>query len=223
MQGRKKSNQEEEKKSIPSGSSAGRGRGFTKKPSTKYTSIKTASPFATKKTHKTNFGYVYSAGGVPARVNHGSVVNRIQWTQPPSSLGFDPLLVTCFEGLMETEHPFNFVAAEAAKELMMSDGAFDKCTPILSRLVPPLRLALSSRDKTIILNALELLRILSETVGEELTGSVNPLLAPIGKKMTEKAYRDKAVETLNTVEEQGGPDALAIIKTKIPTYSSIYS
>ncbi len=42
--------------------------------------IKTADPFgqATKK-HKTNFGYVYSAGGVPCRINHGTVVHKIQW------------------------------------------------------------------------------------------------------------------------------------------------
>ena len=53
---------------------------FTSKPSTKLTSIKTADPFSDSKKHKTNFGYAYSAGTVPCRIEHGSIKNKLQWS-----------------------------------------------------------------------------------------------------------------------------------------------
>ena len=56
---------------------------YTQKPSAKYTSIKTADPFATTaKKHKTIFGYVYTSGGVPCRIQHGGVNNHLVWDKP---------------------------------------------------------------------------------------------------------------------------------------------
>jgi hypothetical protein len=51
--------------------------GFVGKPSEKFKTAKTADPFTSAKKHKTNFGYVYSSGGIPCRINHGSVKNQI--------------------------------------------------------------------------------------------------------------------------------------------------
>ena len=56
---------------------------FTSKPSSRLTGIKTADPFSSTKKHKTNFGYVYSAGGIPCRIMHGSISNKLQWTAEP--------------------------------------------------------------------------------------------------------------------------------------------
>jgi len=36
-------------------------------------------------------------------------------------LTYDPLLSHCFEGLMETEHPYAFVAFQALKEMLQAD------------------------------------------------------------------------------------------------------
>jgi hypothetical protein len=44
---------------------------------------------------------------------------------------YDPILVNCFEGLLETEHPYNFLAFEAMKELLDSQTAPQKTVPIL--------------------------------------------------------------------------------------------
>lgn len=56
---------------------------YTNKPSAKYTSIKTADPFATSaKKHKTAFGYVYTSGGVPCRIQHGGITNHLVWDKP---------------------------------------------------------------------------------------------------------------------------------------------
>ena len=34
------------------------------------------------------------------------------------ALPYDPLLVTCFDGLIEEGHPFNFIAFNAIKEML---------------------------------------------------------------------------------------------------------
>jgi hypothetical protein len=58
------------------------------KPSEKYSKIKSSDPFAVGKKHKTNFGYVYSAGGIPCRIQHGSVRMRLKWDIEPESILF---------------------------------------------------------------------------------------------------------------------------------------
>lgn len=55
------------------------------KPSDKISKIKTSDPFAGTKKHKTNFGYVYSAGGIPCRILHGSVKLKLKWDIEPES------------------------------------------------------------------------------------------------------------------------------------------
>ena len=57
--------------------------GFTEKPSDRFKKVKAADPFTSTKKHKTNFGYVYSSGGIPVRINHGGVKNSIQWDKQP--------------------------------------------------------------------------------------------------------------------------------------------
>lgn len=48
------------------------------KPSDKLTKVKTSNPFASTKTkQKTNFGYAYTAGTIPCRINHGCNFNRL--------------------------------------------------------------------------------------------------------------------------------------------------
>ena len=34
------------------------------------------------------------------------------------SLSYDPLLITCFDGLIEEGHPYNFLAFNAIKEML---------------------------------------------------------------------------------------------------------
>ena len=84
---------------------------------------------------------------------------------------FDPILVVCFEGLLETEHPYNFASKQSIKELLQSEvnityiqGAKDKVVPILSKLINPLRLALASNVNDTFGNALEILEIVSINV-----------------------------------------------------------
>lgn len=45
---------------------------------------------------------------------------RLQWNNGVTvdSLNYDPLLVTCFDGLIEEGHPFSFIAFNAIKEML---------------------------------------------------------------------------------------------------------
>eukprot|EP00347_Sterkiella_histriomuscorum_P012450 403368524 len=189
----------------------------------KQDSLKNPDPFSGAKKHKTNFGYVYSSGGVPIRINHGSVRNNIQWDKSPQELDYDPLLINCFEGLLETEHPYALCAYKGAIELLQSPGASEKTIPIIQKLIMPLRGAFMSADKDIWDKGLEALKLLSQTTGHHLTGHIHILLAQLNKKMTTKQMREKILGVLNTIEEQGGKEALDVLRQKIPTYTSIYS
>jgi len=87
----------------------------------------------------------------------------------------------------------------------------------------PLRAAFLSPDMTIWTRALDSLKLLSETVGHNLTPQIHIILAQLNKKMTlNKKVRESVMGVLNTIEERGGKDALEVIRQKIPTYTSIY-
>ncbi|RXM27188.1 PACRG-like protein [Acipenser ruthenus] len=91
---------------------------------------------------QSTFAAVYSKGGIPCRLVHGSVKHRLQWECPPETIHFDPLLITLAEGLRETKHPYTFVSREGFKELLLVDGAAEKAIPLLAKLVPALKAAL---------------------------------------------------------------------------------
>jgi len=57
--------------------------------------------------------------------------------------------------LQETEHPYQFVAMQALREMLETESAPEKVIPILQKLVLPLRQALISRDTKIWNNAIE--------------------------------------------------------------------
>lgn len=114
------------------------------------------------------------------------------------------MLINCFEGLLETEHPYSFVANKALVELLQAEGAGEKTIPIASKLVLPLRSAFLSSDQAIWDRSLEALRLLSQAVGHHLTPHLHILLAQLNKKMTmNKKMRDKILQILNSIEEQG--------------------
>ena len=44
----------------------------------------------------------------------------LQWNKDVNleDLSYDPILTTCCEGLVETNHPYNFIANTAVKEML---------------------------------------------------------------------------------------------------------
>ena len=170
---------------------------------------------------KTNFGFVYSAGGIPCRIEHGGVNLKLVWDIPVEQLDYDPILVTCFEGLLETEHPYNFLGKQCIRELLGAEGAKEKVEPILGKLIVPLKNAIKCDIPEIFCEAMNDLEILSNMLKDKLNPYLHFFLQNINKKSFNIKYKDRVFEILKTLEENGGPEVYKEIKRKIPTYTSI--
>nr|KAF6388200.1 parkin coregulated like [Myotis myotis] len=155
---------------------------------------KTINPFGEQARATSAFAAVYSKGGIPCRLVHGSVKHRLQWDSPPENLSFDPLLITLAEGLRETKHPYTFVSKEGFRELLLVRDAPEKAVPLLPRLSPVLKAALAHSDDEVFERGLNALVQLSVVVGPSLNDHLKHLLTS---------------------------GSLIIIKAKIPTYCSI--
>jgi hypothetical protein len=191
------------------------------KPTEKLRSVKLGNPFIPSNKHKTNFGFVYSAGGIPCRIEHGGVNLKLNWSIPIEKLDYDPILITCFEGLLETEHPYNFVGKQCIRELLAAEGAKEKVEPILSKLIGPLKDAIKCDNPEIFGEAMNDLQILSNMVKDKLNKYVHFFLQNLNKKSFNPKYKERVFEVLKTLEENGGPEVFKEIKRKIPIYTSL--
>ncbi|XP_069924196.1 PACRG-like protein isoform X1 [Oryctolagus cuniculus] len=182
---------------------------------------KTINPFGEQSRAPTAFAAIYSKGGIPCRLVHGSVKHRLQWECPPENLAFDPLLITLAEGLRETKHPYTFVSKEGFKELLLVKGASEKAMPLLPRLIPVLKAALVHSDDEVFERGLTALVQLSVIVGPSLNDHLKHLLTSLSKRLMDKKFKEPITSALQKLEQHGGSGSLTIIKSKIPTYCSI--
>ena len=189
-------------------------------PTAKLRKIKLGNPFAVGTKHKTNFGHVYSAGGIPCRIEHGNVNMKLVWSIPPESLEYDPTLIICFEGLLETLHPYSFAAKQCVRELLSAKGAREKVIPILGRLIPHLKNALVCDNPDTFLEAMNVVEMLSDLVGDLMNPYLHFFLQSINKRSFNLKYKERVFDLMRTLESNGGPEALVEIKKKVPTYMS---
>ena len=189
-------------------------------PTAKLRKIKLGNPFAVGTKHKTNFGHVYSAGGIPCRIEHGNVNMKLVWSIPPESLEYDPTLIICFEGLLETLHPYSFAAKQCVRELLSAKGAQEKVIPILGRLIPHLKNALVCDNPDTFLEAMNVVEMLSDLVGDLMNPYLHFFLQSINKRSFNLKYKERVFDLMRTLESNGGPEALVEIKKKVPTYMS---
>ena len=176
-------------------------------------------PFRAASKHKTNFGYVYSVGGIPCRLDFiGNM--KIRWSIPPNQLDYDPILEICFEGLLETEHPYNFIARECIKELIKAENSYNKILPLLPKLLVHCRKALECDIEEVFLNAMDIVGLLSNLVKEKMNKYLYLILQPINKRSFKMKYKEKVFDLLKDIENNGGEETYYLIKNKIPTYTS---
>jgi hypothetical protein len=128
---------------------------------------------------KSAFGAVYANGGIPCRLVHGSVKNRLTWNTPPDEVQFDPVLVILAEGLKESVHPFSFVSQAGFRELLEVPDAHEKVLPILPRLIQPIKNALVSDIDSVFENGLNALMQLSGAVGPYLNPHLKVYLSTV--------------------------------------------
>ncbi|XP_067948616.1 PACRG-like protein [Watersipora subatra] len=204
-------------KSKPSSANSDSGR--VSRPSDKL-NPKTCDPFNDKK-NVSAFVSVYSNGGLPCRLIHGSVKHKLAWNSPPEQTPFDPLLVTLAEGLKETMHPYSFVARQGFVELLSIPDAGPKALPVLSKVIGPIRTALNNADSKVFEAGLDALAALSAAVRESLNQHLKQFLVPLSKRLLDTQFRDNIIKVLQAIETNGGKEATGVIKSKIPTYNSI--
>ncbi|XP_053108517.1 PACRG-like protein isoform X2 [Hemicordylus capensis] len=184
---------------------------------------KTIDPFGVQSRAPSAFAAIYSKGGIPCRLVHGSVKHKLQWDCHPETLQFDPLLITLAEGLKETRHPYTFVSREGFKELLLVEDAAQKAVPLLPRLVPVLKVALAHSDGEVFERGLNALVQLSAVVGPALNDHLKHLLSSLSKRQMSKKFKEQTMDALQKLEQYGGKESLTVIKSKIPTYCSISS
>ena len=145
---------------------------------------------------------------------------KLKWDIQPENLDYDPTLIICFEGLLETKHPYNFAGKQCVRELLTAKGAADKVLPVLPRLISPLRNALASNKDEVFTEAMNVTEQLSLLVKDKLNPYLHFFLQMINKRSFNLKYKERVFDLLRVLELNGGDEALRIIKTKIPTYIS---
>ncbi|CAD8127445.1 unnamed protein product [Paramecium sonneborni] len=191
--------------------------------------IKMVDPFSNNYQRNINsFAYVYEAGGIPCKINyhaHGNM--KIQWIPDVNiqTLPYDPVLVTCFNGLLDDVQPYLAIATTAIQYMLSNEVAQEKIISLLPKLVLPLRNALSSKSDKVFSSALTVLIYLSNIVGSHLDKYLKLFLVPIWQRQNHSAFSEQIRLAFLTLENNGvfqiinqGTEVYQIIKQKIPTY-----
>ncbi|CAL8289764.1 unnamed protein product, partial [Gadus morhua 'NCC'] len=152
------------------------------------------------------------------------------------SLDYQHYLPLFFDGLSETNHPYEFLARLGVHEMLEhGDG---KILPVIPLLIIPIRNGLNTRIPQVLCNmmkALQQLVVSEERVGEALVPYFRQIL-PIFRIFKNKNTNigdcidysqrkrmniaDLIQETLELFERHGGNDAFINIKYMVPTYES---
>ena len=90
------------------------------------------------------------------------------------------------EGLMETTHPYNFVAQQGLIDLLQSEGAQSKLIPILKGIILPLRNALAQHPRENVKVTLKIFKLMVDLCGKAMLPYIKNLLPPLGKHITDK-------------------------------------
>ncbi|KAJ7412911.1 PACRG-like protein [Willisornis vidua] len=99
-----------------------------------------------------------------------------------------------------------------------------KCLPETIPFDPLLiTLAEAHADDEVFGRGLDALVQLSAVVGPSLNEHLKHLLTNLSRRLMDKKFREKVTVALQNLEHYGGKAAVAIIKSKIPTYSSVSS
>ena len=154
---------------------------------------KTIDPFSTANANSSSpFLRAFTSGRIPCRLVHGSVRNRLAWNTSIDDLDYNPVLVLLAEGLRETAHPLPFISRQGFAELLGNVNARPKVVPLVSQLINPIKLALSSSDDDVFEGALNALTQLSTVVGSELDKHLKTYLSIVSLTVRTTDLRRKS-------------------------------
>jgi hypothetical protein len=189
----------------------------------------------------TEFRRFYERGDLPVQIDHGGVNNRIAWKVAIEQLDFHHYLPIFFDGLREIEEPYAFLAEQGVYDMMQV--ASHKVLPVIPQLIIPIKTALNTRNKSVIIKVLQVLQALvkCDAKGQNLVGQalipyyrqILPVLNIFIRKIDNLGdgidygqnkrgdLGEMIMETLEQFERYGGDDAFINIKYLVPVYQSV--
>lgn len=186
----------------------------------------------------------YERGDLPIQIDHGGVANRLAWKVEIQKLDFHHYLPIFFDGLREIEQPYAFVAEQAVLDML--EAGSHKVLPVIPQLIIPIKTALNTRQKEVIVKVLKILQALvnCDTQNGTTGGLIGQALVPYYRQILpvlnifinnnenlgdgiDYSQRKRMnlgeliSETLEQLEIHGGEDAFINIKYLVPTYQSV--
>eukprot|EP00041_Stephanoeca_diplocostata_P020876 m.477530 g.477530 ORF g.477530 m.477530 type:complete len:235 (-) comp21688_c1_seq11:413-1117(-) len=169
------------------------------------------------------FVEAYNARAIPCVLCHGSVKHKLEWSTPPEYLdSYDPVLCLLADGLVETNHPYYFIARIGFKEMLEAPNGGHKAAPLAQRLANAVRAALMSNTPEVYDAGLTALAQLGTAIGASLTPHLKLVIGQLAKNMSKRSLNERITSVLNVLEAECGPDCFRLIKAKIPVYCSIH-
>jgi len=188
----------------------------------------------------TEFRRFYERGDLPISLEHGGVENKIMWKMEIEHLDYHHYMPLFFSGLREIEAPYNFLATRGIYDMLEANSyANGSVLAVLPQLIIPIKEALNTRNKEVLVKTLKVLQELAKCenfIGQALVPYYRQILPVlnifyrdtqnIGDNIVygqryEENLADLIEQTLQIFEERGGEDAFINIKYMIPTYQSI--
>ncbi len=193
----------------------------------------------------TEFRRFYERGDLPVQIDHGGVHNRIAWKVGIEQLDFHHYLPIFFDGLREIEEPYAFLSEQGVYDMMSI--ASHKVLPVIPQLIIPIKTALNTRHRTVVIKVLKVLQALvkCDKDGQNLVGQalvpyyrqILPILnifirqhdSNLGdgndysqnKQKSGAGLGEMIMDTLEQFELHGGDDAFINIKYMVPVYQSV--
>jgi len=186
----------------------------------------------------------YERGDLPIQIDHGGVANRLAWKVEIQKLDFHHYLPIFFDGLREIEPPYAFVAEQGVMD-MLEAGAH-KVLPVIPQLIIPVKTALNTRDRIVVVKVLKILQALvncdvavsggAGLIGQALVPYYRQILPVLNIFINKNDNLGDAIDygqrkrmnlgelitqTLEQLEMHGGEDAFINIKYLVPTYQSV--
>ncbi|CAL9691666.1 unnamed protein product [Knipowitschia caucasica] len=213
--------------------------GFTVKSQMKHSEVigpPVAGTFRERPSKPTLFRKFYERGEFPMTLKHDTKGNRIAWKVEIEKLDYHHYLPLFFDGLCETEHPYEFFARQGIHDMLENGGP--KIQPVIPQLIVPIRKALNTRNRQVICTTLKVIQHLvvsGEMVGESLVPYYRQILPILnifksmnvntGDRIDYSQQKRQNVgelvqETLELLERYGGEEAFINIKYMVPTYES---
>ena len=172
------------------------------------------------------------------------MINRLAWKVEIQKLDFHHYLPIFFDGLREQELPYAFIAEQGVLDML--EAAAHKVLPVVPQLIIPIKTALNTREKDVIVKVLKILQSLvnSDIAVSGGSGLIGQALVPYYRQILpvlnifinnndnlgdsidygqrkRQNLGDLIMQTLEQLEIHGGEDAFINIKYLIPTYQSV--